>query len=87
MGGFFDGHPVVNWRHDARLQTSQPSTDDYDEARAQTELLSPPQENLMRLFFRALRSFMKVGGLVKAFGSGDFPESTCGMHHASFLCC
>eukprot|EP00439_Symbiodinium_sp_Y106_P040954 s1523_g5.t1 len=37
VGGFFDGHPVVNWRH----------------------------ENLMRLFFRALRSFMKVGGLVK----------------------
>lgn len=37
VGGFFDGHPLVNWRH----------------------------ENLMRLFFRALRSFMKVGGLVK----------------------
>ncbi|CAJ1402604.1 unnamed protein product [Effrenium voratum] len=37
VGGFFDGHPMVNWRH----------------------------ENLMRLFFRALRSFMKVGGLVK----------------------
>ncbi|CAE7353184.1 HET-E1 [Symbiodinium natans] len=37
VGGFFDGHPFVNWRH----------------------------ENLMRLFFRALRSFMKVGGLVK----------------------
>lgn len=36
--GFFDGHPVVNWRH----------------------------ENLMRLFFRALRSFMKPGGIVKA---------------------
>jgi len=35
--GFFDGHPVVNWRH----------------------------ENLMRLFFRALRSFMKPGGSVK----------------------
>lgn len=35
--GFFDGHPVVNWRH----------------------------ENLMRLFFRALRSFMKPGGIVK----------------------
>merc|ERR1711879_839395 len=35
--GFFDGHPLVNWRH----------------------------ENLMRLFFRALRSFMKEGGIVK----------------------
>lgn len=35
--GFFDGHPVVNWRH----------------------------ENLMRLFFRALRSFVKSGGFVK----------------------
>merc|ERR1712107_438160 len=37
IGGFFDGHPVVNWRH----------------------------ENLMRLFFRALRSFVKPGGIVK----------------------
>jgi len=37
VGGFFDGHPVVNWRH----------------------------ENLMRLFFRALRSFVKPGGSVK----------------------
>lgn len=35
--GFFDGHPVVNWRH----------------------------ENLMRLFFRALRTFVKEGGVVK----------------------
>jgi len=35
--GFFDGHPVVNWRH----------------------------ENLMRLFFRALRFFVKPGGVVK----------------------
>lgn len=35
--GFFDGHPLVNWRH----------------------------ENLMRLFFRALRSFVKPGGWVK----------------------
>merc|ERR1712060_199198 len=35
--GFFDSHPIVNWRH----------------------------ENLMRLFFRALRSFVKPGGLVK----------------------
>lgn len=35
--GFFDGHPVVNWRH----------------------------ENLMRLFFRALRSFVKPGGVVR----------------------
>jgi hypothetical protein len=37
VGGFFDGHPVVNWRH----------------------------ENLMRLFFRALRTFVKPGGSVK----------------------
>lgn len=37
VGGFFDGHPVVNWRH----------------------------ENLMRLFFRALRSFVKPGAIVK----------------------
>jgi hypothetical protein len=37
VGGFFDGHPVVNWRH----------------------------ENLMRLFFRALRTFVKPGGCVK----------------------
>lgn len=37
IGGFFDGHPLVNWRH----------------------------ENLMRLFFRALRSFVKPGGVVK----------------------
>lgn len=35
--GFFDGHPVCNWRH----------------------------ENLMRLFFRALRSYVKPGGFVK----------------------
>merc|ERR1712176_1174769 len=35
--GFFDGHPLVNWRH----------------------------ENLMRLFFRALRHFVKPGGSVK----------------------
>merc|ERR1712151_1267861 len=37
VGGFFDGHPLVNWRH----------------------------ENLMRLFFRALRSSVKPGGSVK----------------------
>jgi len=37
VGGFFDGHPCVNWRH----------------------------ENLMRLFFRALRTYVKPGGLVK----------------------
>jgi len=35
--GFFDGHPVVNWRH----------------------------ENLMRLFFRALRNFCKPGCIAK----------------------
>merc|ERR1719161_2886753 len=35
--GFFDAHPLVNWRH----------------------------ENLMRLFFRALRTFVKPGGCVK----------------------
>lgn len=37
VSGFFDGHPLVNWRH----------------------------ENLMRLFFRGLRYFVKPGGLVK----------------------
>lgn len=37
VGGFFDGHPLVNWRH----------------------------ENLMRLFFRALRTFCKPGCSVK----------------------
>jgi len=37
VGGFFDGHPLVNWRH----------------------------ENLMRLFFRALRTYVKPGGVVK----------------------
>lgn len=37
VGGFFDGHPLVNWRH----------------------------ENLMRLFFRALRTYLKPGGSVK----------------------
>ncbi|CAE7372367.1 Ranbp2 [Symbiodinium sp. CCMP2592] len=35
--GFYDSHPIVNWRH----------------------------ENLMRLFFRNLRYFVKPGGLVK----------------------
>ena len=35
---FFDGHPLVNWRH----------------------------ENLMRLFFRALRAYVQPGGIVKA---------------------
>merc|ERR1712113_1291480 len=39
--GFFDAHPLVNWRH----------------------------ENLMRLFFRALRSFVKPGGIVKVASS------------------
>jgi hypothetical protein len=38
VGGFFDGHPLVNWRH----------------------------ENLMRLFFRALRAYVQPGGIVKA---------------------
>jgi len=37
IGGFFDNHPFVRWRH----------------------------ENLMSLFFRALRGFMKPGGSVK----------------------
>jgi len=37
VSGFFDGHPLVNWRH----------------------------ENLMRNFFRALRSFVKPQGWVK----------------------
>lgn len=37
IGGFFDSHPLVNWRH----------------------------ENLMRLFFRNLRYYVKTGGVVK----------------------
>jgi len=37
VGGFYDSHPLVNWRH----------------------------ENLMRLLFRALRTFMQPGGVVK----------------------
>mmetsp|Transcript_132187 Transcript_132187/g.233826 ORF Transcript_132187/g.233826 Transcript_132187/m.233826 type:complete len:476 (-) Transcript_132187:67-1494(-) len=37
VSGFFDAHPLVNWRH----------------------------ENLMLLFFRALRFFVKPGGSVK----------------------
>merc|ERR1712084_166892 len=37
IGGFFDNHPFVRWRH----------------------------ENLMSLFFRALRGFVKPGGSVK----------------------
>merc|ERR1719498_956766 len=41
VGGFFDGHPCVNWRH----------------------------ENLMRLHFRALRSFVMPGGIVKVSSS------------------
>ena len=43
VGGFFDGHPLVNWRH----------------------------ENLMRLFFRALRAYVKPGGIVKARSCND----------------
>merc|ERR1719203_2287647 len=41
--GFFDGHPMVNWRH----------------------------ENLMRLFFRALRFFVKPGGTVKVSSNSN----------------
>jgi len=41
--GFFDSHPMVNWRH----------------------------ENLMRLFFRALRFFVKPGGIVKVSSNGN----------------
>lgn len=37
VNGFYDGHPIVNWRH----------------------------ENLMRLFFRAMRTFLKPGGVLK----------------------
>lgn len=37
VGGFYDGHPFVRWRH----------------------------ENLMHLFFRALRAFVQPGGSVK----------------------
>ena len=48
--GFFDGHPIVNWRH----------------------------ENLMRLFFRALRSFVKPGGFVKAAGLAPLARQLMG---------
>lgn len=41
--GFFDSHPMVNWRH----------------------------ENLMRLFFRALRFFVKPGGIVKVSSNAN----------------
>ena len=50
VGGFFDGHPLVNWRH----------------------------ENLMRLFFRALRAYVKPGGVVKALGVPIWAED---IHH------
>jgi hypothetical protein len=43
VGGFFDAHPLVNWRH----------------------------ENLMRLFFRGLRTFVKPGGSVKVASNSN----------------
>merc|ERR1711972_248113 len=43
VGGFFDAHPLVNWRH----------------------------ENLMRLFFRGLRTFVKPGGFVKVASNAN----------------
>merc|ERR1711953_990431 len=43
VGGFFDGHPLVRWRH----------------------------ENLMHLFFRALRNFVKEGGSVKVSSNSN----------------
>jgi len=43
VGGFFDAHPLVNWRH----------------------------ENLMRLFFRGLRTFVKPGGCVKVASNAN----------------
>lgn len=43
VGGFFDAHPLVNWRH----------------------------ENLMRLFFRGLRTFVKPGGAVKVASNAN----------------
>jgi len=52
--GFFDGHPVVNWRH----------------------------ENLMRLFFRALRSFMKPGGVVKVASN----QGAVGVRYSYIVC-
>lgn len=49
VNGFFDGHPLVRWRH----------------------------ENLMHLFFRALRSFVSPGGSVKV-------SSNCGARGVRF---
>lgn len=43
VGGFFDGHPFVRWRH----------------------------ENLMHLFFSALRPFVKPGGVVKVASNAN----------------
>ncbi|CAK0886767.1 unnamed protein product, partial [Prorocentrum cordatum] len=43
VGGFFDGHPFVRWRH----------------------------ENLMHLFFSALRVFVKPGGVVKVASNAN----------------
>merc|ERR1711976_791986 len=53
VAGFFDGHPLVNWRH----------------------------ENLMRLFFRALRSFVKPGGFVKVSSN----KSAIGVHYTYII--
>ncbi|CAK9066329.1 unnamed protein product [Durusdinium trenchii] len=54
VGGFFDGHPLVNWRH----------------------------ENLMRLFFRALRAYVKPGGIVKVASN----QGAVGVRYSYIIC-
>ncbi|CAJ1335820.1 unnamed protein product, partial [Effrenium voratum] len=54
VGGFFDGHPLVNWRH----------------------------ENLMRLFFRALRAYTKPGGIVKVASN----QGAVGVRYSYIIC-
>ncbi|CAE7262752.1 bmt5 [Symbiodinium pilosum] len=54
VGGFFDGHPLVNWRH----------------------------ENLMRLFFRALRAYVKPGGVVKVASN----QGAVGVRYSYIIC-
>ena len=57
--GFFDGHPIVNWRH----------------------------ENLMRLFFRALRPYMKSGwkGKEPRLPRDRKKKTTCSFCHLDFV--
>lgn len=54
VGGFFDGHPLVNWRH----------------------------ENLMRLFFRALRAYVQPGGIVKVASN----QGAVGVRYSYIIC-